>query len=224
MAILVKYIDRILAHYEPRSAKYLWREVQKKYTETTADFIVSKMPNAMFFADFMDIFEYAVSLKKDGVIAEFGVFSGKSINHIASFANKETVYGFDSFEGLPEQWSGFMYAKKMFDRGGSMPEVRGNVKLIKGWFDKTVPPFFTAQNKPISILHIDSDLYSSAKIVLNAAKPFIQSGSILIFDEFFNYPGYQNHEYKAFFEFIEETSKAYNFIAYSGNQVAIIIS
>lgn len=223
MATIIKYLDKFLALYEPKGAKYLWREVQKKYTESTVDFIISKMPEALFCANSFDILEYAVSLKKPGIIAEFGVYSGKTINHIASFATNDTIYGFDSFEGLPEQWGGFIYAKKMFDRKGNMPEVANNVKLIKGWFDQTVPYFFEQQNKPISILHIDCDIYISTKIVLNAAMPFIQSGTILIFDEFFNYPGYQNHEFKAFFEFIDKSKKEYDFIAYSGNQVAVKI-
>ena len=221
MSRFIKILDKISALYEPKEVRYLWREVQKKSTESTVEFIVSKMPNALFCKDPLDVLEYAISVKQKGLIAEFGVFSGKTINHIASLVPGQTIYGFDSFEGLPEQWSGFLYMKNWFDTKGQMPVVKSNVKLIKGWFDNTVPSFFREQNTPISILHIDSDIYSSAKTVFNSAKPFLQKGSIIIFDEFFNYPGYQKHEFKAFFELIEEIKMDYDFIAYSGNQAAV---
>ena len=68
---------------------------------------------------------------------EFGVASGKTINYISKFTNNK-VYGFDSFEGLPENWrDGF--GKGAFSRNGNLPEVNANVELIKGWFDNTLP-------------------------------------------------------------------------------------
>lgn len=220
-SIFIKKLDKFLTLYEPRERRYLWREVQKRATDSSVDFIVSKMPNAMFCMDPLQVLECGIDFRREGLIAEFGVFEGKTINHIASLVPHETIFGFDSFEGLPEYWTGYYYVKKWFDKQGKLPHVKPNVKLIKGWFDATVPPFFKEQNKPISIFHFDADLYSSTKIVLDHAKPYIQSGTIFIFDEFFNYPNYQQHEYKAFFEFIEETKMNYDFIAYSGSQVAV---
>jgi hypothetical protein len=221
MSRIIKFVDKILALYEPREGRYLWREVQKKATVSSVEFITTKMPNALFCKNPLEVLEYSLSLKKPGIIAEFGVFSGTTINHMASIATDQTIFGFDSFEGLPEQWFGFLYVNKWFDTKGKMPSVKPNVKLIKGWFETTVPPFFKEQNQPVSILHIDSDIYSSAKTVFDAAKPYLQKGTIIILDEFFNYPGYQLHEFKAFFELIDEIKMDYNFIAYSGNQAAV---
>jgi len=221
MSLFIKYLDKIINRYEPKGSKFLWWEVQKKYTADTVDFIYKEMPSAMFFENPLDILEYVMSIRVQGSILEFGVFSGTTINHMADFAPNEKIFGFDSFEGLPEPWKGFLYIPRMFDRKGTMPEVRSNVTLIKGWFDKTVPEFFEKHKEPISVLHIDSDLYSSAKIVLDHSKSFLKKGSIIVFDEFFNYPGYKLHEFKAFFEFIESTSFKYEFLAYSGNQAAV---
>ena len=68
-----------------------------------------------------------------------GVFSGKTINHIAKKI-KYNIYGFDSFEGLPEFWrEGF--EKGTFNLEKKLPIVEPNVKLIKGWFDKTLQNF-----------------------------------------------------------------------------------
>jgi hypothetical protein len=221
MSKIIKIIDKVLALYEPSGVRHLWREVQKKATESTVEFITTKMPNALFCKNPLDVLEYSISKKEKGIVAEFGVFSGKTINHIASLLPEEIIYGFDSFEGLPEQWQGFLYMKNWFDKKGQMPSVKPNVKLIKGWFDNTVPSFFKEQNSPVSILHIDCDIYSSTKTVFDSAKPYFQKGSILIFDEFFNYPGYEKHEFKAFFELIDEIKMDFDFIAYSGNQVAV---
>ena len=219
--LISKYLRKLLDQYEPRGAWFLWNGVQKVYTERTIAFITKEMENAVFCMDPNQILTYAIEHRKPGLIAEFGVFSGKTINHMSSIVTDQTIYGFDSFEGLPEHWTGFIYSKGMFNVNGNMPKVNGNVKLIKGWFDKTVPPFFIEQKEKISILHLDADLYSSTKIVLDNAKPYIQDGTILCFDEFFNYPGYQLHEYKAFFEFIQETGWKYEYLAYSGNQVSM---
>jgi hypothetical protein len=221
MSKILKIIDKFSAPFEPRESRFLWREVQKKATESTVNFITGNMPNALFCKDPLEVLEYAAGLRVKGLVAEFGVFSGKTINHIASFIPEQTIYGFDSFEGLPEQWQGFLYMKNWFDTKGVMPSVKSNVKLIKGWFENTVPSFFKEQNSEVSILHIDCDIYSSTKTVFNAAKPFLQKGTILIFDEFFNYPGYEKHEFKAFFELIDETKMDFDFIAYSGNQAAV---
>ena len=61
------------------------------------------------------------------------------------FTNNK-VYGFDSFEGLPEKWrNGF--EKGTFNRNGNLPKVNNNVELIKGWFDDTLPNFIKNQNK-----------------------------------------------------------------------------
>jgi len=217
----MKLINKLLEAYKPRETWYLWNEVQKVYTQKTVDFIVKEMEVALFCENALDVLTHAIENRTTGLIAEFGVFNGNTINHISGLVKDQPIYGFDSFEGLPETWTGFVYAKKMFDKGGNMPSVNANVKLIKGWFDKTVPEFFANQKEQISILHLDADLYSSTKIVLDHAKPLIKDGTILCFDEFFNYPGYQLHEYKAFHEFIAETGWKYEYMAYSGNQVSV---
>ena len=72
---------------------------------------------------------------------EFGVANGNTINYISKFTN-DKVYGFDSFEGLPEKWrDGF--DKGAFNRNGVLPQVNSNVELIKGWFNETLVNFIT---------------------------------------------------------------------------------
>ncbi|WP_454287073.1 class I SAM-dependent methyltransferase [Rhizobium arsenicireducens] len=144
---------------------------------------------------------------------EFGVFSGRSINLIANSIGIGTkVYGFDSFEGLPEDWRGNF--KKGTFSVPTLPEVRQNVELVKGWFDQTLPRFTSERlnGKKTNFLHIDCDLYSSTKTIFDTLIEHIADDCVIVFDEYFNYPGWQDHEVKAFKEFIEMTGYSYEYI------------
>jgi hypothetical protein len=141
-----------------------------------------------------------------GLILEFGVFNGESISEISSYTERK-VYGFDSFEGLPESWYGM-------EKGSfitSPPTVPENVELVVGWFDQSLPGFLTEHTENVAFVHIDSDLYSSAKYILNTLKDRLVPGSIILFDELAHYGlnesmyEYRKHEFKAFVEFLEET-------------------
>ena len=147
---------------------------------------------------------------------EFGVANGRTINYISKFTN-DKVYGFDSFEGLPEKWrDGF--DKGAFNMDGNLPEVNNNVELIKGWFNDTLPDFIKNQNKKVSFIHMDADLYSSTKCIFNNLKDYIDKDCIIIFDELVNYPGFDGDtgELKAFYEFITENEVDYEWIGMNG--------
>jgi hypothetical protein len=57
----------------------------------------------------------------------------------------------------------------------------------------------------VSLLHVDCDLYWSTKCILDLLTDRIASGTVIVFDEFWNYPGWQDHEVKAFDEFKAKT-------------------
>ena len=154
--------------------------------------------------------------KEETLWLEFGVASGNTINYISKFTNN-TVYGFDSFEGLPEKWRDGI-EKGFFSRNGILPQVNSNVKLIKGWFNETLVDFIKIKNKKISFIHIDCDLYSSTKYVLATLINYIDNNCIIIFDELVNYPGFDgdNGELKAFYEFITENNVDYEWIGMNG--------
>lgn len=154
--------------------------------------------------------------KPDTLWLEFGVFSGSTINYISKFTN-DKVYGFDSFEGLPEKWTdGF--DKGCFNMNGDLPEVNKNVELIKGWFNETLPNFIKNQNKKVSFIHMDADLYSSTKYIFDVLKDYIDKDCVIVFDELVNYPGFDGEtgELKAFYEFITENKVDYEWIGMNG--------
>lgn len=125
-------------------------------------------------------------------------------------------YGFDSFEGLPERWSG--YELFDFDLHGRLPEVRDNVQLVKGLFDKILALFSNSFAEGIAVLHVDCDLYSGTKTIFDAIGARLKDGCIIIFDEYFNYPGFEKHERKAFSEYLDRDHCGVDWLAFSGQR------
>lgn len=185
----------------------------------TAEYITENLPTATMYPNrykLMEVIFLSDMLNSEGLFLEFGVRSGTSINFIASYHPTKTIYGFDSFEGLPEAWN-FYAPAGTFDLGGVMPEVNSNVKLIKGWFDKTLPEFVAKHYETCSFVHIDSDIYSSAKTVFDILGERITHGTVIEFDEYFNRPNWRNGEFKAFHEFIDKYNLKYEYIGYTNN-------
>lgn len=192
----------------------------------TAEYISQKMISTPAVDSDTKVHDIAINAaSKDGLVLEFGVFSGRTINYIAN-SRDWLVDGFDSFEGLPEFW------REGFDKGhfavDNLPKVSSNVRLHKGWFHETIGPFLHSLDKGpnfISLLHIDCDLYSSTATVLNSIGHLLQKGSVIVFDEYFNYPGWKDGEWKAFREFTEKNAISYKYICYNyvHEQVAVII-
>jgi O-methyltransferase len=154
---------------------------------------------------------------------EFGVFQGDSIREW-SLMNQHSgsrFYGFDSFEGLPDAWRKGQ-GRGHFNMQGTMPEIAdARVKLIKGWFDETVPDFlreFTPKNRVV--VHLDADLYSSTLGPLIHLGRYLQAGSLLIFDEFYD----RNHEFKAFQDFLKISRHRYRLIGQMENYAKVCIA
>ncbi|MFT3704545.1 MAG: class I SAM-dependent methyltransferase [Agriterribacter sp.] len=172
----------------------------------------------------------------DGIWLEFGVGSGKSISFIAAYKPDVEVYGFDSFEGLPEDWvfsDSKVYKKNTYSRNGMPPEIKQkNVKLVKGMYIDTLPVFCNQLSQQAAFIHIDCDLYTSTKQVLDTlhSNAMIKNGTVILFDEFYNYQHFEKYEYKAFVDFISESKLSYKWIAHTesfvdwnGNQCALVI-
>jgi len=139
--------------------------------------------------------------KIDGLVLEFGVLRGRSLRQIANHYNDRTVYGFDTFEGLIEDW-GDLHGKGAMTAKGKLPEdMPDNVKIVKGLIEDTLPEFLELHKGTVAFAHIDTDTYTPAKCVLDHIAKRLVVGSIILFDEFRDYPGYEEHEFKAFREF-----------------------
>jgi hypothetical protein len=107
------------------------------------------------------------------------------------------VVGFDSFDGLPEDWvGGWKRGTFALDH---IPTIPG-AEIVPGWFADTVAPWLDANPGTIAFAHIDCDLYSSTATVLGALADRLEPGAVLVFDEFHSYPGAEQHEARAWAE------------------------
>ncbi len=189
----------------------------------TLDFITDVMPEALAFDTPRELMQHALSrVTIDGLYAEFGVNEGGTISYIAKQKPACTIHGFDSFEGLPEDWAGNAMAAGFFNRKGRLPKVPSNVVLHPGWFDATAPKFAADHSGHLAFLHVDCDLYSSTVAIFDALGARIVPGTVIMFDEYFNYPNWKAHEHKAFTEFQVASGKRFKYIGYSIQQVAVV--
>lgn len=195
-------------------------------TRESAQYVIDHMNHLIPASTPLEVLDLAIkNISLPGLILEFGVYQGFTVNHIATLVDG-SVHGFDSFEGLPETWYGpFQKGKFSID---TLPKVNSNVTLHKGWFDESIDKFlkdYTDSQSRIAFLHIDCDLYSSTKTVFEKLEALMTNGTIVVFDEYFNYPGWRNGEFKAFQEFIEQSQFDYEYLSYNkkSQQVAIRI-
>ena len=149
-----------------------------------------------------DCFKYT----EPSMFLEFGVATGASLRRIA---NKVTdiVWGFDSWEGLPEalasEGNNVLNWKGEF-RCPPPTNLPANVRLVTGLFQDTLPDFLKTHGGPVSFVHMDADLYSSTKFVLDQLKDRLDR-AVVVFDEITGHPVYEDNEGRAFREFLAET-------------------
>tara|TARA_R100000149_G_scaffold1514_1_gene480 strand:+ start:55 stop:681 length:627 start_codon:yes stop_codon:yes gene_type:complete len=163
-------------------------------------------------------------IKIKGLLLEFGVYKGKSLNFFSSQKPNHTWYGFDSFTGFQEDWKGGYFAKGMYSLKGIEPKMNNNVKLIKGLFKKTLPKFLKNTKDPVSFMHVDCDTYESTKEVLDILGPKrLVSNTRILFDEYTSYIGWKNGEFKAWQEFVKKHKVKYKYEMFGERQALIKI-
>ena len=198
--------------------------------KSSYNFFKNYFTSSVLFSSVEGIREFCINevlknLKNDDLIIEFGVYSGESINFFSDIFLKNNlknkIYGFDSFQGLQEDWLGNIdHPKKIFDLKKKFPRVNSNIELIDGKVENTLNNFLKTKGN-IIFVHLDLDLYSPTKFVLEKIKNRLTNNSVLLFDQMYGYPGWQEHEYKAFFEvFVEEE---FQYLAFGPRQIGIKI-
>jgi predicted O-methyltransferase YrrM len=219
---LVAAIDKWLG--KSRSCYDFWKVGKLMAAADTAEFFVTHMPTVPLYKSRI-AFHGALFPQREipGLILEFGVAGGQTVNRLAELYPDETIYGFDSFEGLPEAWRAD-YQKGHFAQ--ELPQVKDNVQLVVGWFDQTLPKFLADHAETVSLLHVDCDLYVSTRIIFEKLGHAIRPGTLIVFDEYFNYPGWRDHEHKAFMEFVEASRIDFSYLGAtkSNKQVAVRIN
>ncbi|MGY4711352.1 class I SAM-dependent methyltransferase [Mycolicibacterium sp. CBM1] len=163
----------------------------------------------------------------DELLLDLGVWIGWS-TRLTSDASGRTVYGFDTFQGLVEDWQiedQFLIKQGTFslsdplakrfihDTGVSLqdgvPAALGRkVQYVKGSTYDTLAPFLANHpHAPIRLFHMDLDTYESCLHGLETCKDHFVEGSILVFDEYL----VTNGEMRAFFEFQSRYELEWNY-------------
>jgi predicted O-methyltransferase YrrM len=198
------------------------REMKKLALDESVQYAQKHMRTAVGMESSREVLTTALrQVSAPGHFLEFGVYKGGSIRFIANHVGRsQTVHGFDSFRGLQESWSGDSFS---FDLEGVPPKVPNNVVLHQGFFADTLPGWLEENPGPAAFIHIDSDLYEPARCVFEYLEDRIVPGTIIVFDEYFNYPNWQAHEFRAFSELVQRCNIQYEYLSYARFQVAVKI-
>jgi hypothetical protein len=219
-SLIERLVRRVYYKYFARNLLY---ELQIRARAEAADYVQAKMADALIFEKPGTLLRFCLTEVPPGAVLEFGVAGGHSITRIAEAMPGRAVHGFDSFTGLPEHWSGHLTLRGAFDQGGRLPKVPANVTLHKGWFDATLPAWKTAHPDRMGFLHVDCDIYSSAHYVLFNLADRFQIGTVIRFDEYFNYPNWRRHEFRAWQEAVAEFGLTYDYIGFQAQDGAVAV-
>ncbi len=161
----------------------------------------------------------------DGDWLEFGVYKGDSAEcFLSRMPRKARLYLFDSWEGLPEDWvygpeKTVQASKEWFALSGGPPTSRfqkyGNrAVFVKGLFQKTIPKWKRNRaNTKISVIHLDADIYSSTKYVLDTIDDMITSDTLVMLDDYYGRPANMDNVHKAFHEYIDKNGYDFTYLA-----------
>lgn len=228
---LHRTLDRIQQWWRYPQPSWLQRHLVGQYTdvidtdftairlasEESARYVQQHMRTVPNLACDYDLHEWVVNtqlareMAHHAVVMEFGVATGRTLNHFARLMPNKYIHGFDSFNGLPEDWTSRM--PKGFFKRQALPKVAWNCYLNVGWFNETIPKWkLKYADTPIMLLHVDCDLYSSTKTVLTELRKNIVPGTVIIFDEYMNYPGWQQDEFAAWHDFTKNYNVQYEYI------------
>tara|TARA_B100001093_G_C26653002_1_gene938327 strand:+ start:68 stop:814 length:747 start_codon:yes stop_codon:yes gene_type:complete len=219
----VKFI--IPSEIKPKSKLEL--KLEDDLAEETYKHFKEHFKKSVIFKDVVKIREYAITTslsndkKEEYYYLEFGVFKGESANYFSKFVNK--FYCFDGFEGLKEDWVGTGAPRGAFNLNKKIPRLNSNVTPIVGWVEDTLDNFLKEHNPKINFIHLDMDTYKSTKFTLEKLKPYLVKNAIILFDELYNYVGWENGEYKALNEVFKENEFEYKAFTIHTDKAAIQI-
>lgn len=147
-------------------------------------------------------------------------------SHTDNLTFSRRFVGLDSFSCLPADtyhhprwWNGLFSTNydsthpflKLFDKIDinvveilfSLCKINIKLHLEKIWFNQLSPNVIPNKYNKIALLHIDCDLYDSTYQVLHSVEPALQSGCMLLFDDWFCYQANPHKgEAKAFRDFL----------------------
>lgn len=136
-----------------------------------------------------------------GDYLEFGVYKGRTFSAAIFLADERRLgmryWAFDSFDGLPATEGEFQKGSYRCDQESFLANVRtcvgpkDSIRTVPGWFSESLKagnPLLKDLRK-VAIAWVDCDLYASTVPVLDFLTDRVQDGSLLFFDDWFNFKG-----------------------------------
>jgi len=229
--LLIK-ISRIIYWATPEESKkkslsLLNIKLTENLAEETYKNFKDHLKKSLLFDSVEEIREYAIKTsllndkKNEFYYLEFGVWVGISTNFFSRYVKK--LYAFDSFEGLNEDWAGTNRAIGDFNLNKKVPKLNKNIEPVVGKVEDTLENYLKLHNPKINFIHFDMDTYNPTKFTLEKIKPYLVEGAIIIFDELYNFIGWENGEYKALNEVFKDDEFEYKAFLVNGPQCVIKI-
>ncbi len=168
-------------------------------------------------SDEANLYWSAACVARPGGVAEFGTFQGKSLRVLAQELVNRRITGFDSFAGLPEPWvrsEESTYPAGHFATAELPKGLPEHVRLVPGFFADSLPVWKSTLTEPLALIHIDSDIYSSARDALFMLDSHIAPGTVLVFDELSDwkdsgiYPNWPEGEWRALLEWMQTCGRS----------------
>ncbi|NCX96591.1 MAG: class I SAM-dependent methyltransferase [Chitinophagia bacterium] len=218
--------SRVLQIFQPLSGLFLffynfnkltsWVHKHKKDTLLLNDFYRPVRNYDDRLKSFNAIVEHYKLTEIPVYYLEFGVAQGHSFKWwLEHCKHKNSKFiGFDTFEGLPEDWGLFQKG----DMNYGIPNFNDTrSQCIKGIFQDTLNPYLFSESGNMKgvkkIIHMDADIFSATLFVLMQIYPYLEKGDIIMFDEFNVY----GHEFQAYRLFTECSYMSLKLIAAQNN-------
>lgn len=209
--------------------------LQKKSHEKTYEILGEQISNSLLFEDKYELWDFVINqiineklqsqTDKYNICLEFGVGRGVSLRYFSNKLLKKNIKiaGFDTFLGNPQIWPGTNSQVGASNQNGMQPKnLPANVEIVQGYIEETLQNYLeTNQIKKIKFMHIDVNIYSAAKFILEITKKYTDNNTLILFDELINYPFWWNNgEYKALAEVY--SSNQYKYLALDHTKRALI--
>ena len=210
--IIFKYLIPIDFKREMKKSP-LQKKIEENILEETYNYFHKKFKTSLLLETKNDVRKYSINKAIENYnpgdfFLEFGCYKGTSANFFSNYL-KTKLYSFDSVEGLCEDWIGREYSKGYFNLNKKIPKLNSNVEPVVGWVEDTLDDFLKKHNPKIRFLHMDLDTYSPTRFTLQKIKPYLQKNSFILFDDFFNFFGWDEGEFKALNETFNENEYEY---------------
>lgn len=215
-------------------------ELQRQSMIKSAEYMMSRTPQPEYvssdYPETMESFVNAKTLMReraandtcvDGFVAEYGVDKGHSFIQLCGLFEDDTVYGFDSFEGLEDngKWKGNITHQDTFRNGGKILfDVPSNGEIVPGWFDDTLPTQGYDKLRA-KFINIDCDNCDASMLVMEHVRPYLVPGSVVVLDDYFCQFNFEiNSQFSAWKTFTEKHGISYDYIYCCAPAVTVIIT